>query len=236
MSIDNYKITLEELSILQLSDSFFPTGMYAMSNGLEALFYSKKIKDTNALRDIIKVYVEHQIGPTDCAALGNSYEYAKRSDLQGLMEVDQITFSMKLIREIRETSTRSGTQLLKCLSYFITDNKLLNGYQEAIKNRQASGVYPVALAIASSTLNIPKYKAGLIMIYAFSVSMVGAALRLGMLQHFDGQRIIHELKPNILETVNNNIDRPLNSMWQFAPSIDIIQIAHERMPSKMFIT
>ena len=236
MSIDNYKITIEELSILQLSDSFFPTGMYAMSNGLEALFYSKKIKHTNELRDIIKVYVEHQIGPTDCAALGNSYEYAKRTDLQRVIEVDQITFSMKLIREIRETSTRAGTQLLKCLSYFITDNELLNKYQQAIKNRQASGVYPVAFAIASSVLNIPKHKAGLMMIYAFSVSMVGAALRLGMLQHFDGQRIIHELKPDIIQTVNNNIDRPLKSMWQFAPGIDLVQMAHERMPSKMFIT
>jgi urease accessory protein len=234
MSIE--KTSIEEISILQLSDSFFPTGMYATSSGLEALFYSKKIKDVNELRDLIKVYVEHQIGPTDCTALGNSYEYAKRSDLERLIEVDQTIFSMKLIQEIRETSTRSGTQLLRCVSYFITDNELLNRYQEAIKNKQASGVYPVALAIASSTLNIPKRKAGLMMIYAFSVSIVGAALRLGMLQHFDGQRIIHELKPNILETVNNNIDRPLMSMWQFAPGIDIIQITHERMGSKMFIT
>jgi urease accessory protein len=234
MSIE--KTSIEEISILQLSDSFFPTGMYATSNGLEALFYSKKIKHANELRDLIKVYVEHQIGPTDCTALGNSYEYAKRSDLERLIEVDQTIFSMKLIQEIRETSTRSGTQLLRCVSYFITDNELLNRYQEAIKNKQASGVYPVALAIASSTLNIPKRKAGLMMIYAFSVSIVGAALRLGMLQHFDGQRIIHELKPNILETVNNNIDRPLMSMWQFAPGIDIIQITHERMGSKMFIT
>ena len=62
------KISVEEISILQLSDSFFPTGMYATSNGLEALFYSKKIKHANELRDLIKVYVEHQIGPTDCTA------------------------------------------------------------------------------------------------------------------------------------------------------------------------
>src|SRR4051794_24991109 len=136
MSTD--KITVEEISSLQLSDSFFPTGMYATSNGLEALFYSKKIKHKNELRDIIKVYVEHQIGPTDCTALGNSYEHSKRADLQSLIQVDQTTFSMKLIQEIRETSTRSGTQLLKCLSYFITDNKLLNDYQQAIKNGQAS--------------------------------------------------------------------------------------------------
>jgi urease accessory protein len=66
--------------------------------------------------------------------------------------------------------------------------------------------------------------------------MVGAALRLGMLQHYDGQRIIHELKPEISEIVEKCIERPLSSMWQFAPGIDIIQIKHERMNSKMFIT
>src|ERR687885_1666964 len=115
MSID--KISLEDISALQLSDSFFPTGMYATSNGLEALFYARNIKNPNELRDIIKVYVERQIGPTDCAALGNSYEYVKMKDLKGVIEVDQITFSMKLVQEIRETSTRAGTQLLKCLSY-----------------------------------------------------------------------------------------------------------------------
>lgn len=235
MSID--KISIEELSIMQLCDSFFPTGMYTMSNGLEALFYSKKkVKDANGLRDLIKVYIEYQIGPADCAALGNSYSYAQDSDLLKILEVDEIIFSMKLVREIREATTRSGTQLLRCLSSFIINNEILNKYQEAIKVKQASGVYAVALAVASFALRIPKRKAGLMMLYAFSVSLVGAALRLGMIQHLEGQRIVHELKPSMLNTVNNNIDRPLTGMWQFVPDIDIIQITHERMGSKMFIT
>jgi urease accessory protein len=66
--------------------------------------------------------------------------------------------------------------------------------------------------------------------------MVGAALRLGMLQHFDGQKVLDELKPTVLAVIRENINRPLESIWQFAPSIDIIQISHERMNSKMFIT
>lgn len=235
MSID--KISIEELSIMQLCDSFFPTGMYTMSNGLEALFYSKKkVKDANGLRDLIKVYIEYQIGPADCAALGSSYEYAQGSDLQKLLEVDEMLFSMKLIRETREATTRSGIQLLRCVSSFIFNHEILNKYQKAIKVKQASGVYAVALAVVSSALKIPKRKAGLMMLYAFSVSLVGAALRLGMIQHLEGQRIVHELKPSMLNTVNNNIDRPLTGMWQFVPDIDIIQITHERMGSKMFIT
>ena len=34
----------EELAVMQLSDSFFPTGLYATSNGLEFLF-SKSIRE-----------------------------------------------------------------------------------------------------------------------------------------------------------------------------------------------
>ena len=136
----------------------------------------------------------------------------------------------------KKTQPDAKTQVLRCVSSFGTDNSIMNGYQEAIKDKRASGVYPVALAVCSNALGISKYKAGLMMLYGFSVSMVGAALRLGVLQHFDGQRIIHELKPTISEAVEKNIYRPVTSMWQFAPDIDILQIAHERMSSKMFIT
>jgi urease accessory protein len=96
--------------------------------------------------------------------------------------------------------------------------------------------YPVALAVAANVFSIPKRKAGIMMLYSFSVSLVGAALRLGMLQHFDGQRIIDELKPTISKTVQSFINRPMGGIWQFAPQLDIVQISHERMISKMFIT
>jgi len=226
-----------EISMLQISDSFFPTGMYSTSNGLEALFYSRrKIVEADDLRELIKVYLECQIGPADCSALGNAYEHAKRKDLQKLLEVDNTLFSMKLIEEVRSASIRSGTQILKCVISFIPNNDILNRYQEAIKQRRAAGVYPVALAVIGHAFGISKYMACLSMVYGFSVSMVGAALRLGILQHFDGQRIIHELKPSISQVVEKYIDRPVTSMWQFAPDIDLIQIAHEKMSSKMFIT
>jgi urease accessory protein len=231
------EISAEEISIMQMSDSFFPTGMYTMSNGLEALFYVRKVvNDPNSLRDLIRIYLEYQIGPADCTALGNSYEYSKKTDIEMLSGVDQTLFSMKLIREIREATTRSGTQLIRTVSSFISDSEVLNGYGQAIKRKEAYGVYAVALAVVCSALGISKQNAGLIMLYSFSVSIVGAALRLGVLQHIEGQRIIHELKPTIVKTVLQNIDRPVTSMWQFAPDIDILQIAHEKMDSKMFIT
>jgi urease accessory protein len=226
-----------DIGMMQLSDSFFPTGMYTTSSGLEAIFYSERKKmKVEELRDLIRVFLEYQIGPADCTALGNAYDYASKSDLDGLLEVDNVIHSMKLVKEIREASSRSGTQLLRCIHSFVQGNKILDNYMTAVKEGKGHSPYPVALAVAANAFSIPKRKAGIMMLYSFSVSIVGAALRLGMLQHFDGQRIIDELKPTISKTVQSFINRPMSGMWQFAPQIDIIQISHERMNSKMFIT
>jgi urease accessory protein len=119
---------------------------------------------------------------------------------------------------------------------FAKDIDLTSSYYSSIKNKQASGVYPVALALASNDLGIKKEQACLILLYGFTVSIVGAALRLGILQHLEGQQIIHKLKPIILSVINNNINRHYSHLWQFSPGIDLVQMKHEQMDSKMFIT
>jgi urease accessory protein len=232
---EDITVDAADLSMLQLSDSFFPTGMYSMSSGLEAIFYSGKKMKAEELRDLLKTLLEYQIGPADCTALANAYEHASKFNLPKLIEVDRAIFSMKLIQEIRDASIRSGTQLIRCIRSF-SENKILSQYEDSIRAGQAFGPCPVALAVAANAFSIPKRKAALMMLYSFSVSIVGAALRLGMLQHFDGQKVIDELKPTIVNVINANINRPIAGIWQFAPSMDIMQISHERMNSKMFIT
>ena len=143
---------------------------------------------------------------------------------------------MRLIEETRSASVRSGNQLLKCVNSFVKHKKMLKDFQNAISTGNATGIYPVSFGVVAWSLDIPKSKAGLILLYGFTVSVIGAALRLGILQHFDGQEIIHELRPVILESVLKNIGRPISNMWQFAPGLDILQMKHEMMSSKMFIT
>ena len=227
---------VDEVSMLQLGDSFFPTGMYTTSSGLETLFYDGRIKTKQEIIEFITVCLQYQIGPADCAALSNAYDFAKKENITKIIEIDHILFSMKLIKEIREASTRSGRQLLNCLLSFVPDNNLISSYYNSIKNKTANGIYPVALALASNSLNIKKERACLILLYGFTVSITGAALRLGMLQHIEGQQVIHELKPIITSVINNNIKRHFSNLWQFSPGIDLVQMKHESMDSKMFIT
>ena len=41
----------EDLAVMQLSDSFFPTGLYATSNGLEFLFSNNEIKGIEDIKN-----------------------------------------------------------------------------------------------------------------------------------------------------------------------------------------
>jgi len=220
--------------MMQLSDSFFPTGMYTMSNGLETLFYQNKIKDAKQMRMLIESCIKMQIGVADCVALGNTIDAANASNIKSIIEIDQTLYAMKLVKEIREASVRSGVQLLNCINAF-TKNSLLNRYRRTVDRGKATGIYPVALGIASSVSGISKPDAALILLYSFSVSFVGAALRLGMIDHKEGQKIIHVLKPTIV-TASKNVTKPLQAMWQFFPALDIAQMIHERIENKMFVT
>jgi urease accessory protein len=235
--MDNTSISIDDISFLQLSDSFFPTGLYTTSNGLELLYYSKNKKLTyDDIFDFITAYVSQQIGPTDCSIIGNVYNCIQKNDYSKLLELDSMYYYMRLIEESRSASTRSGIQLLRCISSFINDNEFIHFYLKNIKDGYAKGVYPVSFALSCNAMNIKKERSGLMLMYGFTISVVGAALRLGILQHYDGQRIIHEIKPVILSNVIKNINRSSSSMWQFIPQLDIIQIHHEQMDSKMFIT
>jgi urease accessory protein len=237
IKMDDNSISLDDISFLQLSDSFFPTGLYTTSNGLELLFYKKNKKLTfNDIFDFIKAYISNQIGPTDCSIIGNVYNCIQKNDCSTLIDLDSMYYFMRLIDETRSASTRSGIQLLKCVSSFIENNEYVNFYLKNIKEGSAKGVYPVSFALSCNAMNIKKERSGLMLMYGFTISIVGAALRLGILQHYDGQRIIHEMKPIILSNVIKNINRPYSNMWQFIPQLDIIQMHHEQMDSKMFIT
>ena len=233
MNIDEIN---EELAVMQLSDSFFPTGLYATSNGLEFLFSENKIKGVEDIKNMIKVNIEQQLGPSDYVALANAFESAKNNDFKNVVQADEIAFIMKSVKEIRDASTNSGMQLVKCVAEFAKDNDIFNQYQKAIKEKKVHGIFPVAFAVCCNALKIKKEKSSTMLLYGFTVSVVGAALRLGLIQHLEGQKIIHDVKPLIIQTLKENSNKSLFDMWQFAPQFDIIQMSHEKMDSKMFIT
>ena len=224
-----------ELTLMQLSDSFFPSGLYTLSNGLETIFDEKRASSEGDVYDFLEVTLEQQLGPADSVALSNAYDCAKSKDISGIIRCDNVLYSMKLIQESRAASCRAGSQMLKCIVAISSDN-LLKSYSEKISKNDSPGTHPVVAGVCSFAMGIKKEQARQMMMYGFCVSTTGAALRLGMIDHIQSQKILHKIKPKIQQTLEKFVDTKINDCWQFSPQYDLIQMTHENKFSKMFIT
>ena len=224
-----------DLTLMQLSDSFFPSGLYTMSNGLETIFDEKRASSQGDIFDFLEVTLEQQLGPADSVALSNAYDCAKNNDILGIIECDDTLCSMKLIQESRAASCRAGSQMLKCVSA-LSSNNLLEIYTEKITNNESPGMHPVVTGVCSFVMGVKKEQASQMMMYGFCVSVTGAALRLGIIDHIQSQKILHEIKPKIQQILEKFSGAKIGDCWQFSPNYDLIQMTHESKFSKMFIT
>ena len=223
------------LSLMQLSDSFFPSGLYTMSYGLETFFDEKRVSSQNDISNLLEIILEQQLGPADSVALSNAYDCAKNDDVLGIIKCDNILNSMKLIQESRAASCRAGSQMIKCISA-IFSNDLLKTYSEKISKNESSGTHPVVLGVCSFVMGVKKEQTKQMMMYGFCVSVTGAALRLGIIDHIQSQKILHEIKPKIKQILEKFSTTKIDDCWQFSPNYDLIQMTHENKFSKMFIT
>jgi urease accessory protein len=222
------------LGLMQLSDSFFPSGMYTMSSGLEALLLAGEVTKPRDFERLADSYLRMQVGPADCVALGIALRASDSADLEGVKGIDRRLYSMKLAAETREASTRTGKQLLASVRAF-AEGDLLGRYSRAVERGRSPGTHPVALGVVAGALGIGGEESAFILLYTSLVALVGAAVRLAVIDHREAQRVIHSSKATIVEMAKN-ASKDQGAMRQFFPALEIAQMGHERIENRMFVT
>ena len=221
--------TNHEFHLMQLADSFFPSGMFGMSGGLESFVKYGKIKTVRDVLKFIRHQIHFQLAPCDCIVLSETMATARNNDILKVINIDNRFFSMKLVKEIRNASVRSGQQILNCVMYMLSTNnknKFTRKFQNKIESKQAIGTYPVCLGIAAHCLQISRQSAVRMMLYSYSVSVIGAALRLGIIQHLNGQWILMQLAEEINTLSKTITQKSISDIWQLTPFTDILQMTH----------
>ncbi len=222
------------LSALQLSDTFFPTGLYTLSHGFEA-FVQAGLVSKAEVEALLRDYLENVLGPADGVALSHAHRATEGRDLGRLMEIDRRLFAMKLVREGREASRRVGKRILTT-AVKLSPDPLLRGYLAAVGAGACPGNAAVALGAVAAALGIARREAMLIELYTFTASVLGAAMRLIRLDHEEAQLILGGLRHCMVRVVQENIDKSLHEMRAFAPLIDIMGAVHERARVRLFIS
>jgi len=233
--------TSHEFHLMQIADSFFPSGMFSMSGGLESLVIHNKIQTQSQVLKFIKEQIEFQLIPCDSRVISITMNSIQKNELSKVIQIDNKYYSMKLAKEIRRSSVRSGKQVFNCIKHMLKEvdykKEFLIQFQEKIELKYTPCTYPVALGIAAIYFEIPFQSVMKMLIYSFSSSVVSAAIRLGIIQHLDGQKILFSIAKIVDELmINENLDFTTKDIWQLTPFTEIHQMEHEHNDSRMFIT
>ena len=221
------------LTLFQITDSFFPSGSFVYSWGLETYVHEGMIYDRKEFQKFLEAYFTGFMAKGDAVILKLSWEAAQREDWGALLRLDRLTHSLKLARELREGSLHTGRQILKVMSKLQT-LPILERFAEGVEAGRNWVHHPVVFGLLCGALGVEQADSVSSYLYQSLSSLVSAGVRLIPLGHMDGQRSIEEMKPLI-----QRISKSLAGMGEedisfFAPGLEIRSMRHEHLYTRLF--
>ena len=225
------------LAALQLADSFFPTGSYAHSQGLEGMAAQGWVSCAEEVHEFLAGLLTGSFLPSDGVALLNAHRRAGEGDLKTLVQIDRRLHAMRLPEEIRLASTQSGRRFLD-ESFVLLALKgvpsIFQEYRALVTGGEAPGCASVAFALSAWASGIEAEPALYACCHSFAVGVLGAAQRLMPLSHSEAQQILRSLHCDIAAGYREIQDRHWKEMTSFAPLADIASMRHEAADVRMF--
>jgi urease accessory protein len=226
------------LAVLHVSDSSFPTGRYTLSHGLET-FAHEGLLATPSTPDVLAALlsgcIQFGVGPSDGVALACAH---RAVDADGTVDVDLVVradrrlSAVKLAREAREASTRTGRALLATAP--AVAGVRMRGYADLIALGHVPGNHAVVLGLLFGLLEVPPFDAVAGELSAFSIGWIGAAVRLGLTDHLTGQRVLQRVRPTLSNTAERAVAGDVDDISSCTPLPDVMSMRHEQAELRLF--
>jgi urease accessory protein len=207
------------LDLLQLADSSFPSGSYAHSLGLEALYVQGDVELEGYLRFVLC----NGLARVELPVVREAFGARGSAEFEALDELMDVLLP---VRELRQASRSIGRGFL----------------------RAASRVCPVGVADAHFEHHAVVFGAVLrawnldlndgLAVYAWQAvrQQLSAAQRLGKIGQSTMQDLLHGLKPAVLEAVEASQSVPREEIGGFSPWLDLAGMAHEHHFSRLVLS
>ena len=231
---------LESLvSLLQLSDSAFPSGRYTLSYGLETLVQSGHLAapaTVSTLSRMLADGIRWGVAPSDGAALACAHRALGSDgqvDLELLARIDLRLTAVKLSREAREASGRTGRAVLATATAAFGESPL-DRYAERVTQGRSAGNHAVVVGLLGAVLGVPCLQALIGELYAFASGWAAAAIRLGLVNHRAAQAVLHHARPTLAAAARDALDRDIDQISSCAPLLDAMAMRHEQAELRLF--
>jgi urease accessory protein len=232
------------LAAVQLADSAFPSGRYTLSHGLESFVQSGDVTARSGVRglwSLLSDQLEHGIATADGVAVAWAHRAVSQApdsegyDEQLALEADLRLTSVKLGREAREASARTGRGVLgTAVGSFA--GPALTAYARLVHRGAAPGNGAVVTGILTAELAVPLLHSVATELYAFAAGWLNATVRLGVADHRVAQAVLHRCGPVIDRAARRACETGLDDMSSSTPLVDVMSMRHEQATLRLFMS
>jgi urease accessory protein len=220
------------LTGLRFVDSFFPSGGYAYSSGLEAAVQGGAVKTSDDLARFVTESLTTGMGEREAVATGSAHDAIVSGIFEIALKADRELEAMKLGRESRVASRQMGRQVIRLAAEQSDRHLLIGDYCAAIEADQTPGHVAVAMGLTLAAAGWSKTDSIAVFLYQVATGYVAAAMKLMPVGQREGQRLLDSWL-EVIERVSRQAaeQRELRS-W--SPVQDIYAMRHSRLESRLF--
>jgi urease accessory protein len=220
------------LNGLRFVDSFFPSGGYAFSSGLEAAVQDGAVRDADDLSRYVEDWLQNGVGRCDAVAVAKVHAASTSRHLPSALQTDHALDAMKLCRETRMASRQMGRQVIRIAAEQSSGSKFLHDYGKAVDSGRAPGHLAVILGLILEDSGWKRDEAVAAYLYQNVIGLVSAALKLLPIGQREAQRMLAGWLP-LIEEVSLAADAGMD-MMSWTPVQDIYAMRHSRLTSRLF--
>lgn len=224
--------TLALVNGLRFIDSFFPTGGYAYSSGLEAAVQAGLVRTSGDLTRYVEDSLRFGLGPREAIAVARAHQTAGLGQLAPALDADRELDAMKTVKEARLASRQMGRQVMRIAGTEAGAAPLVLRYRDAIEEGRTPGHFPVSLGLTLGTIGWTRTDTVAAFLYHSVAGYLSAALKLLPIGQQEGQRLIEQWLPLVSRLSERN--DPAAQLVSWTPVHDLYAMRHRRLASRLF--
>ena len=218
-------------ALLHLSDSLFPTGAFAHSDGLEAAIDAGVVRTPDDLGEWMDVCLDQSIARCDAPAVRVAWHSLAVRDWTAIGAINAEIYAIRPSAAARRATRTMGARLVKTW-HVVHPHPDLQALIEAV-DVDLVMTLPTAFGVVCASSGIPARQAIVGYIYTRLAGIASAAMRLMPI----GQHHAHRLLAARLARAQNLVDaiaagggRPSAC----TPALDIAAMSHQYVHSRLF--
>ena len=210
----------------------FPVGGFSYSHGLEWAIEEGTVRSPADLEAWLADILRHGAGWSDAVLFAHAHRAASADDRPGVVAVNGLAIALQPSKERHLEATAQGRAFLVTVAATWPNERLAAIAAAFAANDPVA--YPIAVALACATHEIPLAPALDACLSAFIANLVSAAIRAVPLGQTDGQRTIAALSPLVGTIAESASKAPLDDLGGAAWRADIASMKHETQYTRLF--